>query len=114
MSPRRSVACAANAVELVQRCVSALTDEGDLVLDPFLGVGSTAIATFIHGRRFVGFEWDPGYLATAERRVAAFEAGTLNIRPLGRPIHQPNGTERVARIPEEWVPVEIDPAAQVG
>ncbi len=101
-------------VELVQRCVTALT-EGDLVLDPFLGVGSTAIATLTHGRRFIGIEWDPAYLAVAERRIAAFKAGTLKIRPLGRPIHQPRGTERVARIPDEWVrvPIETDPAAEM-
>lgn len=94
-------------VELVQRCVTALTDKGDLVLDPFAGVGSVAIATLLHGRRFIGFEWDASYVATAERRVASFKAGTLKVRPLGKPIHQPNGTERVARRPEEWAALKV-------
>ncbi len=90
-------------VELVQRCVLALSDDGNLVLDPFLGVGSTAIAAAIHDRRFLGFEWDAAYLATAQRRLDELQAGTLKLRPLGRPVHQPKGTERVARVPDEWL-----------
>lgn len=96
-------------VELVQRCILALSEEGDLVLDPFLGVGSAAIAALMHNRRFVGFECDTNYLATVKRRVAELKAGTLKLRPLGRPIHQPTGTERVARIPDEWRARPADP-----
>lgn len=90
-------------VELVQRCIAALTEEGDLVLDPFLGVGSSAIAALMHARRFVGFERDSNYLTVAEQRINAFKAGSLRLRPLGRPIHQPTGAERVARVPIEWL-----------
>jgi adenine-specific DNA-methyltransferase len=95
-------------VELVQRCVLALSNEGDVVLDPFMGVGSTAIAALLHDRRFIGFEWDAGYLATARQRLADFEAGTLKLRPLGRPVHTPKGTDRVAQVPDEWLQSGVD------
>ena len=90
-------------IELVQRCILALTGEGELVLDPFLGVGSTAIGAILHSRRFVGFELDGDYLATAKRRIEDLHAGVLKIRPLGRPVYEPTGRESVARIPDEWL-----------
>ena len=90
-------------VELVQRCILALSHERDLVLDPFLGVGSTAIGAILHNRRFVGFELDSDYLGTAKQRIRDFQAGLLKIRPLGKAVHEPTGGERVARIPDEWL-----------
>lgn len=89
-------------VELVERCVLALTAEGDLVFDPFLGVGSTAIGALKNDRRFLGFELDPAYAAESEERIARLLDGTLKLRPLGRPVHQPTGREKVATIPAEW------------
>jgi DNA modification methylase len=47
------------------------TNEGDMVLDPFLGSGTTGKAAIAEGRRFVGVERDPGYFAIAERAIAA-------------------------------------------
>jgi site-specific DNA-methyltransferase (adenine-specific)/adenine-specific DNA-methyltransferase len=38
----------------------------------------------------------------ARERIAAYLQGNLKIRPLGKPIHQPTGQEKVAQIPEEW------------
>ena len=89
-------------VELVQRCVLALSEPGDLVLDPFLGVASTAIGALMHGREFLGFEMSPAYLATAKQRVAELTAGTLKVRPLGKPIYQPTGREKTTQRPETW------------
>ena len=89
-------------VELVERCVVALTRPGDVVLDPFLGVGSAAIAALKQGRCFTGFELDPDYAAAARDRIGQLEAGTLRVRPLGKPVHQPSGRERVAQTPTEW------------
>jgi site-specific DNA-methyltransferase (adenine-specific) len=51
------------------------TFKGDLVLDPFLGSGSTAIAAAQTGRHFVGYETDPEYAALAENRIASARAG---------------------------------------
>ena len=56
-------------LELVERCLLASTNPGDLVLDPFLGSGTTGVAAARHGRRFVGMEMDPSYLETARKRV---------------------------------------------
>ncbi len=89
-------------VELVERCILALTHPGDWVLDPFGGVGSTVIAALQHNRLSLMIEREPAYISTAQARVAAFQAGTLKLRPLGKPIHQPSGREKVAQIPEEW------------
>jgi site-specific DNA-methyltransferase (adenine-specific)/modification methylase len=44
---------------------------GDLVLDPFMGVGSTGVAAVELGRRFIGIEIDPGYVDAAQRRLDA-------------------------------------------
>lgn len=53
-------------VELPERCIRLYTYAGDLVLDPFLGSGSTAIAAMRNGRHYVGYEIDPGYVQLAE------------------------------------------------
>lgn len=89
-------------VELVERCVLALTANGDLVFDPFLGAGSTAIGALKNHRRFLGFELEPVYALESEERIAKLHDGTLKLRPLGRPVHQPTGREKVARAPREW------------
>ena len=101
--PKRPTIRANSRLELVQRCILALSHERDLVLDPFLGVGSTAIGAILHNRRFVGFELDSDYLGTAKQRIRDFQAGLLKIRPLGKAVHEPTGGERVARIPDEWL-----------
>ena len=89
-------------VELVERCVLALTNPGGVVLDPYGGVGSTIIAALQHGRRALTAEQEAGYVAIARERIQSFLNGTLSIRPLGKPVHQPTGKERVAQIPLEW------------
>jgi len=56
-------------VELIERCLLASTNPGDLVFDPFLGSGTTGVAAARNGRRFVGIEMNPSYLETARKRV---------------------------------------------
>lgn len=70
-------------VEVPQRCLLALSNPGDLVFDPFAGVGSSAVAALMHERRFLGFELDESYLAAARERIAALKRGELAVRPLG-------------------------------
>ena len=89
-------------VELVERCVLAMTNEGDRVLDPFAGVGSTLIAAAKHDRRAVGIDRDPDYCAITRQRMRDFCSGTLKTRPLGKPVHQPSGREKVAQVPLQW------------
>ncbi len=57
-------------VELPERLINLYTYPFDLVLDPFMGAGSTAVAALRTGRHFVGFDTDPEYLAVAEQRIA--------------------------------------------
>ena len=62
-------------IELPQRLIELYTFSGDLVLDPFLGSGSTAVAAVQTGRHYVGYEIDEGYAALAERRIGSAHAG---------------------------------------
>lgn len=89
-------------IELVERCVLAFSNEGDVVLDPYSGVGSALIAALKHKRRALGCERDKQYIKAAQNRVSQLEDGTLPYRPLGKPIHQPTGKEKVAQRPIEW------------
>jgi DNA modification methylase len=56
-------------VELPQRLIELYTYEGDLVLDPFIGSGSTAVAAVRTGRRYVGYDTESRYVRIAERRA---------------------------------------------
>ena len=89
-------------IELVERCVLALTNEGDWVFDPYVGVGTSLIAANIHNRRAAGSEKETSYIKIAHERLEAYLNGNLKIRPLGKPVHQPTGKEKVAQIPQEW------------
>lgn len=90
-------------VELVERCVLALTQPGDTILDPFIGTGASAIAALKHGRSAIGIDRDASYLDTARGRLADLATGVLPLRPLGKPVRRPKATEKVAKVPDEWV-----------
>lgn len=89
-------------IELVERLVLALTNAGDLVVDPYLGVGSAACAAVIHGRRAAGSDTCPEYISIARERVRLALSGKLRRRPLGRPVYQPSPNDRIARRPANW------------
>jgi DNA modification methylase len=89
-------------IELVERCVLALTDEGDFVLDPYSGVGSAALAALKNGRRSIACEKEDDYIRIARERIEALSNGTLPYRTLGKPIFKPTGREKVSQRPEEW------------
>ena len=57
--------------EIFERIIKLTTKEGDAVLDPFLGSGTTAVAAKRLGRVYVGIERDDKFFATAEERVAS-------------------------------------------
>lgn len=90
-------------IEVVERCVLALTNENDWVLDPFSGVGSAILAALRHNRKGMGCEKEEQYIEVAKQRIADFRNGTLPYRPLGKPVHQPTGREKVAQVPKEWL-----------
>jgi len=56
-------------VELPRRFIELFTYKGDVVLDPFMGSGSTAVAAVRTARRYIGYDLDPEYVALAEARV---------------------------------------------
>jgi len=90
-------------IELVERCVLALTNVGDWVIDPFSGAGSSLLAGLRHGRKVMGCEKEASYVEAARQRIIDFVEGRLPYRPLGKPVHQPTGREKVAQVPEEWI-----------
>jgi len=76
-------------VELVERLVLSMTDPGDKVLDPYMGVGSSIIAAIRHGRTGYGCDIVPEYVEIAQQRIRQWQQGALQIRPMGKPIYDP-------------------------
>lgn len=60
-------------LQIVERMVKASCPLGGIILDPFLGSGTTAVAAQRCGRNFVGFELNPDYCAIVEKRLASAE-----------------------------------------
>jgi adenine-specific DNA-methyltransferase len=89
-------------VALVQRLVRALTNAGGLVVDPFVGSGTSAAAAVMEDRRFAGCDVNQSYVAYARKRVRQAETRKLKYRPLDRPIYRPSGNEAVAKRPAHF------------
>jgi len=64
-------------VGLAKRLVLALTDEGQLVFDPFSGAATTGVAALLHNRRFLGCEIVPEYAAIGWKRLEQAANGTI-------------------------------------
>ena len=76
-------------VELVERLVLSMTEPGDAVLDPYMGVGSAIVAALMHDRRGYGCDVVSEYVEIARERVQALRSGTLRTRPMGKPVYDP-------------------------
>ena len=76
-------------VELVERCILALTNEQDLVLDPFSGVASTLIAGIRRNRRVCGIEKEESYVDISKARIQQLLNSSLRTREIGTPIFSP-------------------------
>ena len=79
-------------VELVERLVLSMTDPGDAVFDPYMGVGSTLVAALMHGRAAYGCDIVGRYVEIARERVAKLQSGTLKTRRMGTPLYEPPTT----------------------
>ncbi len=77
-------------VELIERLVLSMTNEGDWVLDPFIGVGTTAIAALMHNRKAIGSEIVSDYIKIANERIIKAMNGELRIRPMERTVYNPD------------------------
>jgi DNA modification methylase len=89
-------------IELVERCVLALTDENSWVIDPFAGVGSTILGAIKNNRNAIGVEKEETYCKIARQRIQDLQNGVLKVRPMTKEIHQPTDKEKIAQIPVEW------------
>lgn len=56
-------------INLLRKLVLLISDKGDTILDPFMGSGSTGVASLIEGRKFIGCEIDSEYFEIAKRRI---------------------------------------------
>lgn len=95
-------------IELVERCVLALTDEKSWVLDPYAGVGSTVIASIKNKRNAIGIEKEIEYCDIAKQRIKDLNEGNLKIRPINKPIHKPSDNDKVSQVPKEWLQLELE------
>ena len=88
-------------VVLPQRLIKALTLPNALVLDPFMGSGTTGVAALLEGRRFAGAELMKEYYDISTERIKDAAAGKANIRE-DKPVIEPNQNTAVAKLPEEF------------
>ncbi len=88
-------------VAIPQRLIKALTDKNDLVLDPFLGSGTTAAAAMLENRRFVGAEAEKRYRDIAHARIEASLGGTIRFR-VDSPVVKPDHGSAVAIKPSHF------------
>jgi adenine-specific DNA-methyltransferase len=79
-------------VELIERLVLSMTRPDGLVVDPFLGAGTSAIAALRHGRRAAGAEIVREYCDLARERILLEARGELRTRPMHKDVYQPSGT----------------------
>lgn len=77
-------------VELVERLVLSLTDTGDSVFDPYMGVGSSVVAALKNNRRGFGCDVVGEYVDIAWQRVHSLRSGTLKTRPMDKPVYDPS------------------------
>jgi adenine-specific DNA-methyltransferase len=77
-------------VELIERLVLSMTNEGDNVFDPYMGVGSSVIAAVKHGRTGYGCDTSGDYVDVAWERLHLLRAGLLKTRPMGKPVYDPS------------------------
>lgn len=88
-------------VAIPRRLIRALTNKNGLVLDPFMGSGTTGVAALIEGRRFVGSEIQKSYFDISVGRIKDASDGKAKIRE-DKPVTEPNPNAAVAKLPNEF------------
>lgn len=88
-------------VAIPQRLIKALAPENGVVLDPFMGVGTTGVAAVLEKKYFIGCEIQKDYFTVAEKRINDAQKGTIKYRE-DKPTMIPDGNMAVAKLPEEF------------
>lgn len=88
-------------VAIPSRLIKALTNPGALVLDPFMGSGTTGVAALLEGRRFVGAELKEEYYNISVNRLKDAANGEAKVRE-DKPVAEPNPNAAVAKLPDEF------------
>lgn len=106
--PEKTVHPCQFPIELVERCVLALTNEDDIVYDPFAGVGSSIIASLKNNRKALGTELVQEYIDIGEERIRKLAEDILRVRPIYQRIYVPSGNDSVSKYPTEWLEKRIE------
>lgn len=86
-------------IAIPQRLIKALTKPGDVVMDPFSGSGTTAVACVLENRKFIGCELKEEYIEIADKRINEALNGDIKYRP-DVPVIEPDLSQKVAQKPE--------------
>lgn len=88
-------------IALVRRLVRMLSNKNHLILDPFLGVGTTLLGALMEGRRAAGSEINDEYVTIARKRLRLLFSDNLKFRE-DKCIYVPNLKTKVTQVPQEW------------
>lgn len=88
-------------VGLIERLVLSMSNEGDLVFDPFSGVASSGVAAALHNRRFWGTELMESYIKAGKERIDDTLQGKAKYRPHDKPLYD-HTRSKLSNIPKEW------------
>jgi len=86
-------------IGLIERLVLSMTKEGDSVLDPFLGVGTTIIASVKNNRIGIGAELKDNYIEETYQRLNDLKEGLLKYRPRDKPVYKATKETKLTRSP---------------
>lgn len=94
-------------IELVERCVLALSNPEDIVFDPFAGVASTLIAALKNFRRAYGTELVPKYITQGLERIRLLKEDKLSTRRIGQTVYNPADSVSLSRMPDEFIKAKL-------
>lgn len=89
-------------IELVERCILALSNSDSKILDPFAGVGSTLLASYINNRTAVGIEREKKYIEIGLERLEKLKTGHLKYRKIDQPLYD-HKLSKLSVMPEEFI-----------
>ena len=101
-------------IELAERLIESFTDKSDLVVDPYVGVGSTVAAAILLGRRAAGCDTVAEYVRIARRRAKLAARDKLPYRPRFRLVYKPKANTPLTIVPESFAYVAANSARSMN